>query len=606
MADREAHQKGYSYHEMSNKVEQADRSVLRGRGSEPTGEVESLRGREQIGRMGDRIESGKTRPAEVEAKLEKAQKKRQKREQTSTRRGGDSILAASGGQTILDLGSLTGYQPSTPSSQAAFETLLVRILSTRFYGIFLSVSPPHKIFFLNSRLPQNTIGSRAMLGNQSTSVLRDAAEEVIVTLKDQNMKDPDRHDAISRLLTGKSAKSGNGVSSEQYATLVQLGKALDDYNEFAQAQKPRDSDTADKLDDEMGVAVVFDSDEDNEGEGGSDEDDDQVVDASDASSEEEEDDGEDVPKDVVDADDDEEVIVQGGPEVSKKKLHHAHGRTLSVHEIDAQYLQRQLSRHFDDAEVCAKISNDVLSVLDVRNGSDIRECENKLLVLLGFDLFDTIKLLLHNRVRIWACVSMKRAQNEEERSEIESILDGESTGEGKRVWEELHSKSMAQDWTRERMRGITDSLQNKNDVGEKSVSQALDSIGVKGSVGDGKINGETGENMEVDKDDEPIELDLDSLAFRDGSHTMSNKKCNLPEKSWRAMKKGYEEVHVPAVRSVIPSDEKLVPIAELPSWTHPAFKGKSHLTELNASIRQVVVYPLHLFGAQCCFLIANF
>ncbi len=63
-----------------------------------------------------------------------------------------------------------------------------------------------------------------MLGNQAPSVLRDAAEEVIVKLKDQHLKDPDRHDAISRLLTGKSAKSGNGVSSEEYATLVQLGR----------------------------------------------------------------------------------------------------------------------------------------------------------------------------------------------------------------------------------------------------------------------------------------------------------------------------------------------------------------------------------------------
>jgi pre-mRNA-splicing helicase BRR2 len=343
-----------------------------------------------------------------------------------------------------------------------------------------------------------------------------------------------------------------------------MGKALDDYDDYAQSQKPKEADT---MDDEMGVAVVFDdSEEENEGDG-SDIDEDQVVDIA-GSSSEEEDGGDDAPKDLDD--DDEDVVVQGGAEVSKKKLHHAHERALSVHEIDAHYLQRQLSKHFDDADVCAKISNDVLSVLDIRSGSDIRECENKLLVLLGFDLFDSIKLLLHNRVRIWACVSMKRAKNDEERNEIEAALEKEPTGEGRRVWEELHSKSKAQDWTRERMRGITDSLQNKG--GEADVSEALDSIGVKAS--DEKMNGGETEAMDVDKDDEPIELDLDSLTFRDGSHTMSNKKCVLPDKSWRAMKKGYEEVHVPAVRSVIPKDEKLVPIADLPEWSHAAFKGK--------------------------------
>ena len=122
MADREAQQNIYSYHEMSSKVMQADRSARRR--NEPTGEVEPI----QEGRMGDRIvTSGKTRPSEVEAKMERAQKKRQKRDTTGGRRG-DSILGATGGQTILDLGSLTGYQPSTPGSQAAYENLLVRII----------------------------------------------------------------------------------------------------------------------------------------------------------------------------------------------------------------------------------------------------------------------------------------------------------------------------------------------------------------------------------------------------------------------------------------------------------------------------------------------
>eukprot|EP00560_Eucampia_antarctica_P005478 CAMPEP_0197839932 /NCGR_PEP_ID=MMETSP1437-20131217/45030_1 /TAXON_ID=49252 ORGANISM="Eucampia antarctica, Strain CCMP1452" /NCGR_SAMPLE_ID=MMETSP1437 /ASSEMBLY_ACC=CAM_ASM_001096 /LENGTH=63 /DNA_ID=CAMNT_0043449407 /DNA_START=11 /DNA_END=199 /DNA_ORIENTATION=+ len=57
MAERDAINKRYAYGEMSNKVQQADRSLLRPRGSdEPTGEVESLWGRgKDIGRMGDRV-----------------------------------------------------------------------------------------------------------------------------------------------------------------------------------------------------------------------------------------------------------------------------------------------------------------------------------------------------------------------------------------------------------------------------------------------------------------------------------------------------------------------------------------------------------------------
>src|SRR3546814_661074 len=43
-------------------------------------------------------------------------------------------------------------------------------------------------------------------------------------------------------------------------------------------------------------------------------------------------------------------------------------------------------------------------------------------------------------------------------------------------------------------------------------------------------------------------IDLESLTFNQGSHLMSNKRCELPKNSWRAQKKGYEEVHVPAVK----------------------------------------------------------
>lgn len=44
-------------------------------------------------------------------------------------------------------------------------------------------------------------------------------------------------------------------------------------------------------------------------------------------------------------------------------------------------------------------------------------------------------------------------------------------------------------------------------------------------------------------------LDLEDLAFTDGSHFMANKRCQLPSGSFRQTKKGYEEIHVPAQKS---------------------------------------------------------
>lgn len=124
MADRNDVNQQYSYHAMSNKVEQADRSLLRGRKREPTGEVESLRGRDSIGKMGDRI--AKKESAQFTKRIEHARKKRQKRENTDGT-GRQANVLASGGQTILDLGDLTGYQPSTDGSRAAYEGLLVSL-----------------------------------------------------------------------------------------------------------------------------------------------------------------------------------------------------------------------------------------------------------------------------------------------------------------------------------------------------------------------------------------------------------------------------------------------------------------------------------------------
>ena len=60
-------------------------------------------------------------------------------------------------------------------------------------------------------------------------------------------------------------------------------------------------------------------------------------------------------------------------------------------------------------------------------------------------------------------------------------------------------------------------------------------------------------------------LDLEEMAFAQGSHLLSNKKCKLPEKSFKAVKKGFEEIHIPHSKpEEIHPDERLVPIEELP------------------------------------------
>lgn len=103
----------------------ADRSLRRGRANEPTGEVETLRGRSDIGRMGDRVDAvgasdtPRTRRREFDGENQR-KKHKQDREQRPI-----TAAVTTAGKSIVDLDNVTGYEPTTLKSKKAFETLLV-------------------------------------------------------------------------------------------------------------------------------------------------------------------------------------------------------------------------------------------------------------------------------------------------------------------------------------------------------------------------------------------------------------------------------------------------------------------------------------------------
>eukprot|EP00985_Skeletonema_marinoi_P022060 scaffold13842_cov111-Skeletonema_marinoi.AAC.1 len=409
---------------------------------------------------------------------------------------------------------MSTYRPTNPGSRSAYQALL------------------------------NILSSKQYLGNQPSSILRGALEEVLETLKDANYRDPERKEVISKFLTGR----GSSLPDAVFAQMVQLGKAMDDYEDYknrASGQNNNNEDENDDnngVDDEMGVAVVFDdSEEEEEGNRGVDEDErsdveeDVVVDVDESSSDEGDGNGE-VNEGGGRADDEsgeEERMVQGSTTRTKSGGGKGGVRILSVHEIDAHYLQRQLAATLDDADECAKVADQVLSVLDIRPGTSIRECENQLLVLLGFERFDLIKTLLANRARIWGCVSIKRAVDESTRDSVEKALMEDESGEGGKALNELRSRSGAEDWKGERMKSAKDTLRKDRGDGvdslteaaggESKMSKALDSV----KVGSG--GGEDGDESPSDAKRSAHELDFDSLTFREGSHTMTNKKCELPD-----------------------------------------------------------------------------
>ena len=61
-------------------------------------------------------------------------------------------------------------------------------------------------------------------------------------------------------------------------------------------------------------------------------------------------------------------------------------------------------------------------------------------------------------------------------------------------------------------------------------------------------------------------VDLENMVFSQGGHLMSNKKCKLPDVSFKRVRKGYEEIHVPAPKQKAVVEREIVPVSALPVW----------------------------------------
>ena len=80
-------------------------------------------------------------------------------------------------------------------------------------------------------------------------------------------------------------------------------------------------------------------------------------------------------------------------------------------------------------------------------------------------------------------------------------------------------------------------------------------------------------------------VDLEALQFDQGGHLMSNKKCKLPEGSFKRTKKGFEEVHVPAPKpKPFDANERLIDVSALPQWVQPAFQAAKQLNRIQSRV----------------------
>ena len=89
-------------------------------------------------------------------------------------------------------------------------------------------------------------------------------------------------------------------------------------------------------------------------------------------------------------------------------------------DVDAFWLQRQLSTYYADAVTAQNMAKSVLEVLLA--AKDARDCENRLVLLLDYDKFDLVKLLTKNWKTVLYCTRLGQAQSPADRAAIEKEM----------------------------------------------------------------------------------------------------------------------------------------------------------------------------------------
>ena len=547
----------YKYSAMSNLVLQVDHRFTTRRNDEVTGDPESLAGRINIRDMGSRITHGdvpkQKKPSAVAATVERGGIREGEdvleREQRKRKRGEPAQLRGSGILSAADaLIEGIRYRPRTTTTRATYDLILTTVANN--------------------------------LGDVPHDVVRSAADAVLETLKNDNMKDFDKKKEVDDLL-------GVNMGSKEFNELVNLGKKITDYDNQDGDENVNTTENGAEaeadLDERQGVAVVFDeSDEDEDGVAKTYE----VRDEHDTS-DEDADDAEDLPgleevataggaaedREFLDADvgDDDQMIIDAAP--TSKVIAPSNEKTadyVPAYEIDAYWLQRQIGHLYSDAHIQQVKTQEALHILVGEGQEDdekpLREIENDLMELFDYEHHELVRKLISNRDKVVWLTQLGRAEDAEARD----LIERQMLAKGKRsILEGLRGRK-GDDSLRQ------DSLGTRINPDLMEVDAPSNLRGMHDSAGkDGKEGSLVGGLQ-------PRRLiNLENLVFDQGNHLMTNPNVKLPQGSTKRTFKGYEEIHVPAPKRKNDSgDPKNIPITSLPDWAREPFKSAKELNKI--------------------------
>eukprot|EP00747_Dinoflagellata_sp_TGD_P161473 gnl/TRDRNA2_/TRDRNA2_178087_c2_seq1.p1 gnl/TRDRNA2_/TRDRNA2_178087_c2~~gnl/TRDRNA2_/TRDRNA2_178087_c2_seq1.p1 ORF type:complete len:2167 (-),score=-96.49 gnl/TRDRNA2_/TRDRNA2_178087_c2_seq1:381-6881(-) len=380
---------------------------------------------------------------------------------------------------------------------------------------------------------------RSSVGDYPSDVLQSLTIQVLNVLK-SSACGTHQKDKIEKIL-GK-------VEEDRFSHLLRITTII---NDFFPDKEKKAADDVENKERSMNVAVEF----------------------------EDENDSEELETDIVaDTTIDDDTINKLDESVTRKNLDYIlpskvkDNVTLDLRDIDAYWLQRQIAEiynHLMDASQSQQLSNEIFVVLS--SCQDERDVERRLVMMLGFEKFEFIKTLVINRLKIVWCTRLCRAQNETEREDLKKQM--KKSPETLAILNALLNPRT--------------SFEEKQAALERSLAAETRKFRLEENISDDIIHVQADKEKSVGR----INIDLGILSFSSFELLMSNKKCQLPNGSFRTIHKGYEEVYIPPPpERPSNSSEKLISKTELPYWTRAAFEGLDYLNVIQSKVCESALY----------------
>ena len=369
-------------------------------------------------------------------------------------------------------------------------------------------------------------------------ILRAGTDDILAVMKDALKSEADKKAELQSMLALKA------IDQDVYGQLVGLARKIVDYED------KEGTEDSTGLEAELAELVEHDDEDDADNEEPATE----VVEEDEEGSDEEE-----IPT-VVNLT--EERVFEGTSVTSEKYW-------LDVRDVDAHWIQRQLSTYYKDSTECLSLSKQVFEVLEqslafessgLSTSQDqvFRFLENHLGLLLDFDKFELIKNFIVNRKKIVFGMNLAMLK-----------------GDGDKYQEYLEQYVMRDKEGPEIVRWLRTAVGSEPE--KRSILKPI-------------TPGTSVAAADLMQDSTLQIIDIESLGFSEGGHTMTNKKVELPPASWKKSHPGYEEIGIPAPQiPPLGPNERLVAISDLPSWSQPAFQGMRSLNRIQSALAGIAL-----------------